>query len=150
MAMNEWKKNCVGLQRTWVSKRTVRGILQPSQTLGMKRHKGGSNNDNFVSSSRYSYYIIRNIATFQETSQIFSTLPGKRNGIYSMFRRKWKWMGHPAWRARQVPCLIGKLFWLRWISLLMFWLLHQGILLQTRQMTSLPAPARLCPFHLSL
>ncbi len=23
VAMNEWKKNCVGLQRTWVSKRTV-------------------------------------------------------------------------------------------------------------------------------
>ncbi len=24
VAMNEWKKKCVGLQRTWVSKRTVR------------------------------------------------------------------------------------------------------------------------------
>ncbi len=23
VAMNEWKKKCVGLQRTWVSKRTV-------------------------------------------------------------------------------------------------------------------------------
>ncbi len=31
VAMNEWKRKCVGLQRTWVSKRTVCKPLAPSQ-----------------------------------------------------------------------------------------------------------------------
>ncbi len=37
VAMNEWKKKCVGLQRTWVSKRTV----QPKddvQALSLKKN----------------------------------------------------------------------------------------------------------------
>ncbi len=30
VAMNEWKKKCIGLQRTWVSKRTVVFLIKPT------------------------------------------------------------------------------------------------------------------------
>ncbi len=36
VATNEWKKKCVGLQKTWVSKRTVCQLIYHVPTLGLR------------------------------------------------------------------------------------------------------------------
>ncbi len=81
VAMNEWKKKCVGLHRTWVSKRTVNNVVldQPSHLHDQTRDNLKTN----FSQLRYAETVYKPCIDIHQTNL--------SKHCWNLLQGCWKW-----------------------------------------------------------